>query len=101
VEFKRKFLISEIGKSTMKEVGEPFSIDSSYENTGIYSISHDKLPILKDRLSALLAEIDVSDSSLNDQDVHPFFVSILISGRSEYDSKLKKSGTSINNGFAS
>jgi hypothetical protein len=101
VEFKRKFLISEIGKSTMKEVGEPFSIDSSYENTGIYSIPHDKLPILKDRLSALLAEIDVSDSSLNDQDVHPFFVSILISGRGEYDSKLKKSGTSINNGFAS
>lgn len=86
-DFKKKFLIDEIGKHPQKPLGKPFDKNSHYESSGIYPIPNNKVDVLRRRVTQLMTELDSVDEYLSHEEITPFFIAFVASDRGEYDAK--------------
>jgi hypothetical protein len=86
IKFKDKFTILEINKSFQKDRGcESFDDKDTFDYSGIYAIPKEARSRLTDRLRDLISELSVANKQLDDPSSVPFFVSIILSARHEYD----------------
>lgn len=86
VKFKDNFLRLEVEKSLTKTRGpENFSENCTFDYSGIFALTKESRDKLSDRLCDFVSELNVSNEQLDEKTAFPFFVSIIVSARSEYD----------------
>src|SRR3989338_6874105 len=97
IKFKDRFLKSEIDEATRTiKKEQTISPDNTFIYSSIACIKNGMgLKRVSDKLTDLLAEIEVEESSLDEYDTVPYFVSIVFSSREKYDVR-KNSGRNTN-----
>ena len=86
--FKKRFLHEEVSLSSDRNRGEPFFPEGTFEMSGIYAINPDTMKKLRKKLINFIAELDISETDLAEEDAMPFFISIITSDRNEYDGRV-------------
>ena len=86
IKFKDDFLMMEVSKSLNKTRGpESFSKNLTFDYSGIFAINKESGEKLTDRVRDFISELNVSNKQLEEPSSVPFFVSVIISARDEYD----------------
>jgi hypothetical protein len=96
---KDAFLNYEIQRSISKPESEAFfAPEDTFRYSSMVTLRKTSLERLQERIVDLLAELDVASKSgrqLEDKDAAPYFFSLVVSGRPEYDgrsARLRKRG---------
>lgn len=90
---KDRFLLHEIARSIRKqESSEYFSSEATFRYSSMTTIRNRSLEDIQNRIVDLLSAVEVESKSskqLDEADAHPYFFSIIISGRDEYDGRVR------------
>jgi hypothetical protein len=92
--FLQSVTIDEIERSfTKEELPEEkmFSEVGTFHYVNITAVAPEKKEKLTERLRDFISEVAVMDKQLEADEAEPFFISIVVSGRSEYDGRIKSS----------
>lgn len=86
IRFKDKFIKSEIDETIrMSNREQIIGPDNTFAYSSIVCIEHgDSLNRISDKLTDLLAELEVEESSLDEEGTTPYFISVIFSSREKY-----------------
>lgn len=91
INLKDKFMCYETEKSLSKpEKSEYFDIDGTFKFSAMVTLKSPEIEQIQDRLVDLFSAIEVHTKSgrqLEDENAHPYFLELIISGRPEYDGR--------------
>lgn len=91
INLKDKFMCYETNKSLSKpERSEYFDLDGTFKFSAMVTLKSPEIEQIQDRLVDLFSFIEVHTKSgrqLEDENTHPYFLELIISGRPEYDGR--------------
>lgn len=91
ISLKDKFMCYETEKSLSKpERSEYFDLEGTFKFSAMVTLKAPEIEQIQDRLVDLFSVIEVHNKSgrqLEDENAHPYFLELIISGRPEYDGR--------------